>query len=73
MLFLTGSIAYELTRIAFSEDYTTMFVDIQYPREGLKGSTFPYGKTPRSNVIMIRKLNGGVIRKLIKFQALIGI
>ncbi|HED4903553.1 TPA: PhoX family phosphatase [Campylobacter jejuni] len=59
--FLTGPIACELTGIAFSEDYTTMFVGIQHPGEGLKGSTFPYGKTPRSSVIMIRKLDGGVI------------
>ncbi len=43
--FLTGPIACELTGIAFSEDYTTMFVGIQHPGEGLKGSTFPYGKT----------------------------
>ncbi|ELP4119749.1 hypothetical protein QUO27_001616 [Campylobacter jejuni] len=34
---------------------------IQHPGEGLKGSTFPYGKTPRSSVMMIRKLDGGVI------------
>lgn len=59
--FLTGPIACELTGIAFSEDYTTMFVGIQHPGEGLKGSTFPYGKTPRSSVMMIRKLDGGVI------------
>ncbi|EPE8494462.1 hypothetical protein ACSGY6_001147 [Campylobacter jejuni] len=38
-----------------------MFVGIQHPREGLKGSTFPYGKTPRSSVMMIRKLDSGVI------------
>lgn len=59
--FLTGPIACELTGIAFSEDYATMFVGIQHPGEGLKGSTFPYGKTPRSSVMMIRKLDGGVI------------
>ncbi|EDP4895686.1 PhoX family phosphatase [Campylobacter jejuni] len=59
--FLTGPIACELTGIAFSEDYTTMFVGIQHPGEGLKGSTFPYGKTPRSSIMMIRKLDGGVI------------
>ncbi|WP_435373177.1 hypothetical protein [Campylobacter jejuni] len=28
--------ACELTGIVFSEDYTTMFVGIQHPREGLK-------------------------------------
>ncbi|ENT9797657.1 hypothetical protein A3354_001421 [Campylobacter jejuni] len=38
-----------------------MFVGIQHPGEDLKGSTFPYGKTPRSSVMMIRKLDGGVI------------
>jgi len=59
--FLTGPIACELTGIAFNEDYTTMFVGIQHPGEGLKGSTFPNGKTPRSSVMMIRKLDGGVI------------
>lgn len=45
--FLTWFIACELTGIAFSEDYTTMFVGIQHPREGLKGSVFPYGKTTK--------------------------
>ncbi len=59
--FLTGPIASEITGIAFDEDYTTMFVGIQHPGEGLKGSTFPYGKTPRSSIMMIRKLDGGVI------------
>lgn len=59
--FLTGPVACELTGIAFSEDYTTMFVGIQHPGENLKPSTFPYGKTPRSSVMMIRKLDGGVI------------
>ncbi len=59
--FLTGPIACEITGIAFDEDYTTMFVGIQHPGEGLKGSTFPYGKTPRSSIVMIRKLDGGVI------------
>ncbi|MPV82802.1 PhoX family protein [Campylobacter hepaticus] len=59
--FLTGPIACELTGIAFNEDYTTMFVGVQHPGEDLKGSTFPYGKTPRSSVVMIRKLDNGVI------------
>ncbi|HEF3485179.1 TPA: PhoX family phosphatase [Campylobacter coli] len=59
--FLTGPIACEITGIAFDEDYTTMFIGIQHPGEGLKGSTFPYGKTPRSSIVMIRKLDGGVI------------
>ncbi|WP_257928375.1 phosphatase, PhoX family (DUF839 domain) [Campylobacter lari] len=59
--FLTGPIACEITGIAFNEDYTTMFVGIQHPGEELKGSTFPYGKTPRSSIMMIRKLDGGII------------
>lgn len=59
--FLTGPIACEITGIAFNEDYTTMFVGIQHPGEGLQGSTFPHGKTPRSSIMMIRKLDGGVI------------
>lgn len=45
---LTGLITCELTGIAFSEDYTTMFVGIQHPGEGLKGSTFLYGKTTKN-------------------------
>lgn len=59
--FLTGPIASELTGITFNQSSTTMFVNVQHPGEKLKGSTFPYGKTPRSSVIMIRKLDGGVI------------
>lgn len=59
--FLTGPIACEITGLAFSEDSKTMFANIQHPGEGLKGSKFPLGKTPRSSVVMIRKLDGGVI------------
>lgn len=59
--FLTGPVAAELTGIAFDEDYRTMFVNVQHPGEKLANSTFPYGKTPRSSVVMIRKLDGGVI------------
>ena len=59
--FLTGPVACEITGIAFSPDYKTMFVGVQHPGEGLKPSTFPYGKTPRSTIIQIRKLDGGVI------------
>ncbi|VEH93057.1 TAT (twin-arginine translocation) pathway signal sequence domain protein [Campylobacter insulaenigrae] len=61
--FLTGPIACELTGIAFDEDYTTMFVGIQHPGEKLAPSHFPHGAstTPRSSVIQIRKLDGGVI------------
>lgn len=59
--FLTGPIACEITGITFSLDSKTMFVNIQHPGEGRKGSTFPTGKTPRSSVVMIKKLDGGVI------------
>ncbi|EAI8629226.1 PhoX family phosphatase [Campylobacter lari] len=59
--FLTGPIACEITGIAFSQDYKTMFVGIQHPGEKLKGSQFPYGKTPRSSIIAISKIDGGVI------------
>lgn len=59
--FLTGPIACEITGIAFSQDYKSMFVGIQHPGEKLKGSQFPYGKTPRSSIIAISKIDGGVI------------
>ncbi|MCV3382842.1 PhoX family phosphatase [Campylobacter sp. IFREMER_LSEM_CL292] len=59
--FLTGPIACEITGITFSQDYKTMFVGIQHPGEKLKGSQFPYGKTPRSSIIAISKIDGGVI------------
>lgn len=59
--FLTGPIACEITGITFSQDYKTMFIGIQHPGEKLKGSTFPYGKTPRSSIIAISKIDGGVI------------
>lgn len=59
--FLTGPIACEITGIAFDEDYKTMFVGIQHPGEGLKNSSFPYGKTPRSSIVMIKKSDGGII------------
>lgn len=61
--FLTGPIASEITGIAFNEDYTTMFVGIQHPGEKLIESHFPNGAdtTPRSTIMQIRKLDGGVI------------
>ncbi|WP_238386853.1 MULTISPECIES: PhoX family protein [unclassified Campylobacter] len=59
--FLTGPVACEVTGIAFNEDYTTLFVGIQHPGEKLANSHFPYGKTPRSAIMQIRKLDGGVI------------
>lgn len=61
--FLTAPIAAEVTGIAFSPDYTTMFVGIQHPGEKLAPSHYPNGgnATPRSTIIQIRKLDGGVI------------
>lgn len=59
--FLTGPIACEITGIAFSQDYKTMFIGIQHPGEKLKDSTFPYGKAPRSSIVAISKIDGGVI------------
>lgn len=61
--FLSGPVACEVTGIAFSKDYTTMFVGIQHPGEGLAGSHYPNGgdSTPRSTIVQIRKKDGGVI------------
>lgn len=59
--FLVGPIACEITGLAFNEDSTIAFVGIQHPGENLAPSTFPNGKTPRSSIVMIRKLDGGVI------------
>ncbi|EKR8081107.1 PhoX family phosphatase [Campylobacter fetus] len=61
--FATGPIACEITGITFSDDYKTMFVSVQHPGEGLKGSNFPKreDKTPKSSVIMIVKEDGGII------------
>lgn len=61
--FLTGPVASEITGLAFNEDYTTMFVGIQHPGEKLIESHFPGGgnTTPKSTIMQIRKLDGGVI------------
>lgn len=61
--FATGPIACELTGIAFSDDYKTMFISVQHPGEFLKGSNWPEGKnkTPKSAVVMITKDDGGII------------
>lgn len=61
--FLTGPVASEITGLAFNEDYTTMFVGVQHPGEKLGLSHFPNGgnTTPRSTIMQIRKLDGGVI------------
>ena len=59
--FLVGPVACEITGLAFNDDNTIAFVGIQHPGERLNKSNFPYGKTPRSSIVMIRKLDGGVI------------
>ncbi|OPX54226.1 hypothetical protein SAMN02745127_03080 [Oceanospirillum multiglobuliferum] len=61
--FLTGPIACEITGLAFSPDYKTLFIGIQHPGEELEPSHFPQGgnHTPRSSVIAIQKEDGGII------------
>lgn len=61
--FLSGPVAAEITGIAFSPDSTIMFVGIQHPGEKLATSHFPNGgnSTPRSTIIQIKKIDGGVI------------
>ncbi|RAZ56508.1 PhoX family protein [Campylobacter hyointestinalis] len=61
--FATGPRACELTGIAFSDDYKTMFISVQHPGEELKGSHWPEGgsHTPKSAVVMITKDDGGII------------
>ena len=61
--FLSGPVACEITGCAFSKDSTVMFVGVQHPGEFGAKSHFPNGKntTPRSTVIQIKKLDGGVV------------
>lgn len=61
--FLSGPVACEVTGSAFSKDSKVMFVGIQHPGEFGAKSHFPNGKntTPRSTIMQIRKLDGGVI------------
>ncbi|SEI61839.1 hypothetical protein SAMN05421831_105163 [Allopseudospirillum japonicum] len=61
--FATGPIACELTGLAFSPDYKTLFVGVQHPGEDLAPSHFPAGgqSKPRSTIMMIQKEDGGVI------------
>ncbi|MEI7062335.1 PhoX family phosphatase [Dickeya chrysanthemi] len=59
--FMVGPKSCELTGIAFTSDYRTMFVNVQHPGE--KGdSHFPNNSVrPRSSVVMITREDGGVI------------
>lgn len=61
--FLTAPIASEVTGLAFSQDYKTMFVGIQHPGEKLAPSHYPDGgnSTPRSTIVQITKKDGGII------------
>ncbi|MDA3966529.1 PhoX family protein [Helicobacter sp. WB40] len=61
--FLSGPIGCEITGIAFSKDYKTMFIGIQHPGENLLPSHYPNGgdSTPRSTIVQIRHKNGNVI------------
>ncbi|TBU75431.1 transcriptional initiation protein Tat [Pseudomonas daroniae] len=61
--FMVGPVGCEVTGLAFSPDYTTMFVGIQHPGEE-GGSSFPDhrpGVHPRSSVMVISRDDGGVI------------
>lgn len=59
--FMVGPKSCELTGIAFTPDYKTLFVNIQHPGEK-KDSHFPNNSPrPRSSVIMITREDGGVI------------
>ncbi|SLM64652.1 MULTISPECIES: PhoX family protein [Dickeya] len=59
--FMVGPKSCELTGIAFTPDYRTLFVNVQHPGE--KGdSHFPGNSVrPRSSVVMITRDDGGVI------------
>ncbi len=61
--FLTGPVGCEITGIAFSPDYQTMFVGVQHPGVDDKSSHFPAGgnSVPRSSVVVITRNDGGVI------------
>jgi len=59
--FMVGPKSCELTGIAFTPDYKTMFVNVQHPGEE-GDSTFPNNSPrPRSSVIMVTRKDGGVL------------
>lgn len=59
--FMVGPKSCELTGIAFTPDYKTMFVNVQHPGED-GDSHFPNNSPrPRSSVLMITRQDGGVI------------
>jgi len=72
--FLTGPTNCEVTGVAFTPDSTTMFVSIQHPGETPSDRSDPANPTqysnwpdyapngrPRSSLVAIRKMDGGII------------
>ena len=72
--FLTGPTNCEVTGVAFTPDSTTMFVSIQHPGESPSDRSDPANPTqysnwpdyapngrPRSSLVAIRKMDGGII------------
>lgn len=59
--FMVGPKSCELTGITFTQDYRTMFVNVQHPGEE-GDSHFPHNSVrPRSSVVMVTRQDGGVI------------
>ncbi|MGY0399345.1 MAG: PhoX family protein [Ostreibacterium sp.] len=59
--FLTGPKSCEITGLTFSDDYRSMFINIQHPGEN-EDSTFPNNSLrPRSSLVQITKEDGGII------------
>ncbi len=59
--FMVGPKSCELTGIAFTPDYKTLFVNVQHPGEE-GDSHFPHNSPrPRSSVIMVTREDGGVV------------
>ncbi|WP_075182305.1 PhoX family phosphatase [Pantoea sp. 1.19] len=59
--FMVGPKSCELTGIAFTPDYKTLFINVQHPGEE-GDSHFPNNsRRPRSSVMMITREDGGVI------------
>lgn len=61
--FATGPLGCEMTGIAFSADYRTLFAGVQHPGADGRDSHFPGGGNtrPRSTIMVVRRDDGGVI------------
>ena len=61
--FATGPNGCEITGIAFSPDYRTLFMGVQHPGGDGTPSNFPGGGSskPRSTIMMVRRNDGGVV------------